>query len=74
MCKKGGDILSCINKSCFNICLESIVNPNVGAEIFVRCNDECPSNFNVIPFIACIAISVKDDFSFLSYLDSLIKR
>ncbi|PGK42873.1 hypothetical protein CN907_08630 [Bacillus anthracis] len=66
--------MSCISKSCFNICLETKVNPNGGAEIFVRCNDEFPANFNVIPFIACIAISVKDDFSFLVDLDSLIKR
>ncbi|MED3127150.1 hypothetical protein [Bacillus wiedmannii] len=66
--------MSCINKSCFNICLETKVNPNGGAEIFVRCNDECSSNFNVIPFTACISISVKDDLSFLVDLDSLIKR
>ncbi|MFY4673222.1 hypothetical protein [Bacillus anthracis] len=62
--------MSCINKSCFNICLETKVNPNGGAEIFVRCNDECSSHFNVIPFIACVS----DDLSFLVDLDSLIKR
>ncbi|BAR83799.1 hypothetical protein KNN_02953 [Bacillus thuringiensis serovar tolworthi] len=66
--------MSCINKSCFHISLETNVNPNGGAEIFVRCNDECLSNFNVIPFIACVSISVKDDLSFLVDLDSLIKR
>ncbi|MRS08749.1 hypothetical protein [Bacillus anthracis] len=66
--------MSCINKSCFNICLETKVNPNCWAEIFVRCNDECSSHFNVIPFIACVSISVKDDLSFLVDLDSLIKR
>ncbi|HDR4445993.1 hypothetical protein LW858_13250 [Bacillus cereus] len=66
--------MSCINKSCFHISLETKVNPNGGAEIFVRCNDECLSNFNVIPFIACVPISVKDDLSFLVDLDSLIKR
>ncbi|WP_368935979.1 hypothetical protein [Bacillus sp. SH8-8] len=66
--------MSCINKSCFHISLETKVNPNGGTEIFVRCNDECLSNFNVIPFIACVSISVKDDLSFLVDLDSLIKR
>ena len=66
--------MSCINKSCFHISLETKVNLNGGAEIFVRCNDECLSNFNVIPFIACVSISVKDDLSFLVDLDSLIKR
>ncbi len=66
--------MSCINKSCFHISLETKVNPNGGAEIFVRCNDECLSNFNVIPFIAYVFISVKDDLSFLVDLDSLIKR
>lgn len=66
--------MSCINKSCFHISLETKVNPNGGAEIFVGCNDECLSNFNVIPFIACVSISVKDDLSFLVDLDSLIKR
>ncbi|MDA2407886.1 hypothetical protein PDN38_03280 [Bacillus cereus] len=66
--------MSCINKSCFHISLETKVNSNGGAEIFVRCNDECLSNFNVIPFIACVSISVKDDLSFLVDLDSLIKR
>ncbi|PDZ36363.1 hypothetical protein CN520_26310 [Bacillus cereus] len=66
--------MSCINKSCFNISLETKVNPNGGAEIFVRCNDECLSNFNVIPFIICVSISVKDHLSFLVDLDSLIKR
>ncbi|KXY36125.1 hypothetical protein V4V24_09285 [Bacillus thuringiensis] len=63
-----------MNKRYLKIYLETKVNPNGGAEIFVRCNDECMSNFNVIPFIACISIAVKDDLSFLVNLDSLIKR
>ncbi|MEK5287270.1 hypothetical protein NSS61_22755 [Bacillus sp. EU54] len=63
-----------MNKRYLKIYLETKVNPNGDAEIFVRCNDECMSNFNVIPFIACISIAVKDDLSFLVNLDSLIKR
>ncbi|TKI94279.1 hypothetical protein FC695_28865 [Bacillus cereus] len=63
-----------INKRYFKIYLETKVNLNGGAEIFVRCNDESLSNFNVIPFSACISIAVKDDLSFLVNLDSLIKR
>ena len=46
--------MACTNKNCFNICLETKINPNSGAEIG---NDECSTNFNVIPFIACIDIA-----------------
>ena len=49
----------CTNRNCFNICLETKINPNGGAEIVIRCNDECSPNFNVIPFIACIDIDAR---------------
>ncbi|NIE93194.1 hypothetical protein F3J09_20920 [Bacillus sp. Ab-1751] len=66
--------MACTSRKCFNICLETKINPNDGAEIVVRCNDECSSNFKVIPFIACIDITLNDDLSFSSELFSLTKR
>ncbi|PEJ97623.1 hypothetical protein CN582_03150 [Bacillus wiedmannii] len=52
--------------------LEIKVYPNVGEEISLRCNYEFSSDFNVIPFTACISISVKDDLNLLINLSSLI--
>lgn len=49
----------CTNRNCFNICLETKINANGGAEIVIRCNDECSPNFNVIAFIACIDIDAR---------------
>ncbi|MEI4801714.1 hypothetical protein ACIGHG_03295 [Bacillus sp. NPDC077411] len=66
--------MACINRSCFNICLETKLNPNGGAEITVRCNDDCSSDFNVIPFTACFNTTLNNDFSFSTELAALIKR
>jgi hypothetical protein len=66
--------MACINKNCFDICIETVLNPNGGAEIVVKCDDECSSSFNVIPFIACFDTTLNNDFSFSTNLFSLTRR
>ncbi|MGF9829513.1 hypothetical protein ABEX57_24420 [Bacillus anthracis] len=62
------------NQSCFNICLETILNPNGGAQLFVNCDDQCSPDSHSLPFKACFDITLNNDFSFSTQLAALIKR
>ncbi|EOA3904764.1 hypothetical protein ACO11K_000868 [Bacillus cytotoxicus] len=66
--------MACINKNCFDICLETKTNPNGGVELVVKCNDECSSDFNVLPFQACFDTTLNNDFTYSTELVALIKR
>ncbi|WP_242143067.1 hypothetical protein [Bacillus cereus group sp. BfR-BA-01430] len=54
--------------------METRINPNGGAELIVKCNDDCSSDFNVLPFQACFDTTLNNDFTYSTELVALIKR
>jgi hypothetical protein len=72
---KGDGILTCRKvQNCFDICLETQINPNGGVEIKVNCDNNCSAAHGVLRFVACFDTTVNDDLSFSAELVSLTTR